>query len=572
MSVPSDPNQTRPISCPRCQQPLQAPADQGDAPLQCGRCGCSWTVTGDKAGASTLHEESSADGSTVAAPLHDAGATLPPTPVARLAPADGGSSVRPGDGAAPQRSARRSAAAPSLRCLRCKHPFRAAPDKIGAVQKCKHCDCRFRVVRDKTGGFFVQEEAADLPSAAPESHAPAASAPGRGRWLWTAVLASLLVVAVAAGTFYLFFPSTANVVSLGKYGGIEIGSTGVKMVGVEFFQTDEGVRERLLNEPVDANPKIADLPNGADDFDDRALQRAVAQVGDYFDALMKLGAPADHIYVACSSGVLSPFNDASRERNRDRLVKAIRDKIGKEPAFIDPREEAKLAFQEIVPADEWDDAVLIDVGGYNTKGGGYVRKGTFLDFNVKMGVSGFEKSVLKAKRDDESFLDAAQRLLKTEVEKPLDEDLAAVSQLKDRKKIYFLGGVPWALASYTRPAEFYAPSRLTANSYQRRFRAADILAFNEMVCGRSPADIRAGVTSQLAGKEKEVVEAVEENLDKLQRDVFKKPDRLVGGAQILLAIDKAFAVRAEDKEIWVFRHGQVAWLLGYIKAQSGRAE
>ncbi len=607
MPVLSAGNLTPSLPCPRCGQPLKPPSDKSDSLVQCEHCGRPLRATRDNNGAYSVHEEPAAAPPSVASSPthHDPGATLPPTPSARIAAAAAGVPEVFAQTPAPGRSARASTSFPALRCVRCKNPFRPSPEKIGGVVKCKRCQCRLRVIRDEAGAYSVYEDSAgstvttsatrppqSIPGASgqgmistvafpagpqPPTPAPAGAAPARqihGRRLWIASLVGLLlVVAVGFGALYVFFPSQPGVVSLGKYGGIEVGSTGVKMVGVEYFKTSDGVRELLLAEPRDANPKIADLPDGAGDFDGRALERTVAQVSDYFDALAKLGAPPANIYVACSSGVLSPFQtDESRLRNRDRLAQAIREKTGKEPAFVEPHEEAKLAFQEIVPADEWADAVLIDVGGYNTMGGGYVRKNTFLDFNVRVGVSSFDKKVLKDKREGESFRDAAQRCLTTEVEKPLDADLAAVSELKDRKKVYFLGGVPWALATYTRPADFYAPSRLTANSYQRRFHAADLLAFNDMVCSSTPADIRANVKSQTAGKEKEVVEAVDENLDKIQKDVFKKADRLVSGAQILLAIDKAFAMNSGDKEVWIFRHGQVAWLLGYMKAQSGHAE
>ena len=241
----------------------------------------------------------------------------------------------------------------------------------------------------------------------------------------------------------MFFPFKATIVSLGKYGGIDVGSTGVKMVGVEYFQTDAGVRERLLAEPSDVNPQIGDLRRGTDDFDDRALERTVSQVGDYFDALTKLGVPSANIYIACSSGVLASFKtEESRQRNRERLAKAIHEKTGKAPDFIDARAEAKYAFEEIVPPSEWSDALLIDIGGHDIRGGAFIRQDTFLDFHAKVGPSSFATKA-GADKDRESFVSAARGPLKSEVEEPLDADLAPVSQLRDRRKIYFLGSVPW---------------------------------------------------------------------------------------------------------------------------------
>ena len=261
--------------------------------------------------------------------------------------------------------------------------------------------------------------------------------------------------------FYILPFGKSAPVSLGKYGGVEIGSTGVKMVGVEYFKTDEGVTETLLDEPADANTHLGDLTEGTSDFDDRDLQKTVDQVNDYLVALGNLGVPAENQYVAYSSGLRAPFKaDEDWKRNQDRLVNALRGKTGEDAAYVDAHDEAKFAFQELVPPKEWTESVLIDIGSHNIKGGGYARKDIFLDFSVNTGVSMFEKKVTEARdKDKETFAEAAGRLRKTEVEAPLQKDLAEASQLKSRPKVYLLGGLPWALATYTRPLEFYAPPK-----------------------------------------------------------------------------------------------------------------
>jgi hypothetical protein len=519
---------------------------------------------------------------------------------------------------------------PSLHCPRCKQPFRIPQNKVGALLRCKRCDFHFRVAHEKTGGYIVRKDAAapsskptmpasdslrtneddtilgkPLPSAngptgaaedfnrtlpgkwiapaksaaAPKSAnrpAPAAGGRPRGNVLGVALLA-VVVLAGLAVLGFLFFPWKGNAaqpggaapVSLGKYGGVEIGSTGVKRVGVEYFQTPGGVREHLLDEPQDDNPKLADQLNAAGDFDDRVLQRTVDCVGDYFDGLKKLGVPPENIYIGCSSGVLLPFknNDAALQRNRDRLVKAVRDATNRDPQFIDAHREARFAFEEIVASDERADSVLIDVGGGNIKGGGFLRKDDFKDFNVAAGVSSFEKKVAKAQRPDEQFVDAAARLSEAEIEKPLDAELKDLQPLLERKKVHFIGGLPWAMTTYMHPVEFYTPN--ANGSYYCRVPAEDLIQFGGLVRGKKPTEIRADVLAKTADQKKEVADAVAANVDKIQKEVFQKSDRLVGGAQILAALDKKFGVTAQNKEVWVFRYGHVAWLLRFVQEQSG---
>ena len=84
MSTASDPNQAPTLSCPRCQQPFPTSAASLDGQAKCQNCGCFLRVTRDASGVAEICQEESAERSTVASHLHDPGATLPPTPMARL--------------------------------------------------------------------------------------------------------------------------------------------------------------------------------------------------------------------------------------------------------------------------------------------------------------------------------------------------------------------------------------------------------------------------------------------------------------------------------------------------------
>ncbi|HVS37813.1 MAG TPA: hypothetical protein VMS17_19805, partial [Gemmataceae bacterium] len=409
----------------------------------------------------------------------------------------------------------------------------------------------------------------------PADAAPAASlgaTSSKGNAIAFALLAVVVGVGLAVLGYQFFHGKVSNAapaapVSLGKYGGIEIGSTGVKRVAVEYFQTDEGVKEVLLDE-LDFNPRLGDV-KGAPEFNPVALKDTLAGVGDYYDALTKMGVPAGNVYVGCSSGVLEPFSDeAVRQRNHDVLFKAVREKTGGlEPVFIEAHNEAMYGFQLVVPKSEWADAVLIDVGGNNIKGGGFIR-GTFRDFTVPAGSSSFEKKVSEARAKDEAFAAAAQRLSEKEIGAPLDAELGSKIELKERKKVYLLGGLPWALATYTHPVEFYNGAA-EGQYYCRLDLGTDLDLFGRMVRGEKPDAIRAEVLAKAAAQKKDVIDALTDNVNKIQKDVFQKQDRLVGGAEMLAILDGRFAMRAENKGVCVFRYGQVAWLLRFVQERSG---
>lgn len=613
MPSPSPANQKLALRCLRCKHPLRISLDKLTKLLKCAHCGCHFRVTKAQGAGYVAREEGAA-----ARPAAPASGAAPPPYVATIrqerpptAPHLPGSAPPNTDA---DRTMKGKSVAPLPDWLAENAPhvrgFAAMgkpserpgphPGEPGAADADADRTVMGKPIAPPVNGRPrppaphrpVSGKAAapnpprvlagDRRPPAPKGTAPPGPMPVRGDsgggWKWVVALLGVLVL-IAGGTaaaFYWLPLGKPAPVSLGKYGGVEIGSTGVKMVGVEYVKTDEGVTETLLAEPTDANPKLADLPEGASDFDDRALQKTVDQVNDYLVALGTLGVPADNQYVAYSSGVRAPFKaDEDWKRNQDKLVNALRGKTGKDAAYVDAHDEAKFSFQELVPPAEWTESVLIDIGGNNIKGGGYARKNLFLDFSVNAGVSMFEKKVTKARdKAKETFAEAAGRLRKTEVEAPLQKDLAESSQLKSRPKVYLLGGLPWALATYTRPLEFYAPAPpkgVGREAFLRKLQPEDIGKFDDMVRTKKPAEIKSDIKVLVAGN-KDVETVANENVDKIQTEVFVKSDRLIGGAQILRALDQEFALTDPKKEVRGFRYGQVAWLLGYVRSKSGHTD
>jgi hypothetical protein len=125
------------------------------------------------------------------------------------------------------------------------------------------------------------------------------------------------------------------------------------------------------------------------------------------------------------------------------------------------------------------------------------------------------------------------------------------------------------MATYTHPIDFYAPVGGDRPNYHRPLAATDFNRFDVMVCAKSPAQIKIELEQSAAGKGNDIEKALSENIDKIQAEVFQKEDRIVGGAQILLVVADEFNLVSKEKEVTTFRYGQVAWLLGYVKARSG---
>jgi hypothetical protein len=504
---------------------------------------------------------------------------------------------------------------PALRCPRCMNPFKIPLDKLGMLARCKPCGCQFRVYQDPGGKFDVRGEvhpgavetlpdgirplpqpqpvlptpggirpvlAAVAPVGVPAVATPVAAG-GRSRRKWWLVgLLALVGLGTLAALGYWLFPTKAGPVSLGKYGGIAIGSTGVKMIGLEYYRTPAGVRYRILAEPEDENPKLTnDLGKAKSDFARKNFDKTVRAVRRYFEKLHdKLGVPKANIRIVCSSGVLAKFqDDQARKRNRDRLVAEIRDRTGKTPEFLDPDQEAEFALQAMVPRRDWKKAVVVDIGGENIKGGGYDDDGAIVSFEIRRaGVKSFARLVKnrlakRKKRDKVTFATLADRLARGEIAGLLRQELKPV--LLKRQKIYFIGGIAWAMATYTNPAEFYAGAAATPPRYRSRIFPNDFEKFEQIVCTKEPREIKNALVKGVEG-EGAWAGQVEKNLQKIQQVVFKDPKKLQGGAQILLAVAREFRLTIDrvellkrPKETFGFRYGHVAWLIGYLGARSG---
>jgi hypothetical protein len=550
-------------------------------------------------------------------------------------------------------------------------------DKVGLLVRCKSCSCRFRVVAEGAGKYGVREEVAATeppippppsapkaphpikikpPASPPQNKAaalakpapkvaangsPPAKAPaatprsaqparppqsGAMRWVPVVLLGIILAAAVAIGGLLLFpdlLPSkeqqSGSVVPLGKYGGIEVGSTGIKRIAVEYFQVGNDVKVRLLDEPVDVNANLSDPKQEKHThFDPDLLRHARGHIRDYYKALHNTnGIPDDHIFVVCSSGVLANFTDPDAlARNRKDLTEAIREETGRTPGFVDAHDEAKYALQATVPAKDRLEAVLVDIGGENIKGGSFDTRGNFYDFTVKGGVKGFEREVAKAVPlaakarapvtawslvaqaacrqsipagaapflsgvaaavipDGLEYLSAftatARRLRETKVEAPLRRDLTIGQDLRDRKKVYFLGGIAWAMSTYVRPDEFYSHSYGDQPRYHNTIAAKDFDDFAAMVQELGPEAIKAKVLAGLP-KNELWVKDVRSNIDKIQKEVFKGRERLIGGAQVLRGVANELGIGKEPREIFGYRYGHIAWLLGYVGEQSGHVK
>jgi exopolyphosphatase/pppGpp-phosphohydrolase len=211
--------------------------------------------------------------------------------------------------------------------------------------------------------------------------------------------------------------------------------------------------------------------------------------------------------------------------------------------FITSETEARLLVKGGIPPSKYLNALILDIGGGNTKGGfvGLFNDDNFvfLPLNLNLGtITLTEKIKKKAKNEDFlEYLKTTSRFkdsLGFEVDKMYD-----VRPLSKKKKfIYMSGGAVWAFATLSATKE--------------------IENFHEFTI----QDVR-NYQVQLLGDFSKFEEAAKNNkdIDRVLKTYSLK--HLISANELLIStLEKIES--PEEKKIYFVKQGQIAWLLAYV--------
>jgi exopolyphosphatase/pppGpp-phosphohydrolase len=181
------------------------------------------------------------------------------------------------------------------------------------------------------------------------------------------------------------------------FGGIEIGSKGVKITVVDIQNPKKAIFE--IKDFWTENTGIArgisiDGNLQKDDIDKTAI--IVAQ--NYYKLLNEYKIEDAKIFIIGSSGV-------AMAKNTDDLVAKVKELTKKTMDFITSETEAKLLVKGGIPPSRYLNALILDIGGGNTKGGfvGVFNDDNFvfMPLNLNLGtITLTEKIKKKAKNED----------------------------------------------------------------------------------------------------------------------------------------------------------------------------
>ncbi|WP_231956385.1 hypothetical protein [Posidoniimonas polymericola] len=335
-----------------------------------------------------------------------------------------------------------------------------------------------------------------------------------------------------------------------RFGGIEIGAKGVKWVAIDLELGD-------LRNPVtivasgDENTTLSAL--GGASFHPGALRATIQTVGDFYHHLHEaLHVPDDQIFIVVSSGLPKAEN---LQALKDGIAEFTRHAVD----VLSVEEEVRLGICGlcIQEQDRLGDALVIDVGSGNTKGGYLVPAA----FKKREAITTFElpgtvtlttavQSIAADRHVD--FCQASLEARHSVLEPSISHQLQRHEDLESRRLVYMNGGVVWALATFLHPEMLeYAnvPLRLDElHQIRETLRSAN---------GEYPP-VDASLLSA----------AVTEEISRAKQ-VFT-PENLMAGSEILCALGENLSF--EDRAVYFVRNGRVAWLLGYVSAKGRESQ
>lgn len=333
------------------------------------------------------------------------------------------------------------------------------------------------------------------------------------------------------------------------YAGIEIGSKGVKAtVLVLTPRADDGydVNEpfrRSINTTIIAGVKA----KGA--FDPQSIEETAKAVKELQDQILaNYQVDKNSLHIVGSSAV-------AKAANRDQLAEKVKELTGHTLGYINKDEEVLYNLVGSIPADKVLKALSVDIGSGNTKIGYWDKTGNngkVVAVEIPLGTVTLTDAVAKAGDDPKALLNAADRVLKDELGPKLQEAMAKTPGYRNRRPVYLVGGIVWAITTLTKPGNSQDFVKLTP---------ADIDAFMNGIKNDPDAFLNPSLAHV---KDAETRKWAEGQVTAV-KDVFT-PENMLSGAKLL----KTVFTDMKFKEGYFARWG--SWLAGKVYLQGKEAE
>lgn len=388
---------------------------------------------------------------------------------------------------------------------------------------------------------------------------PVDSRGGGGRKTLLVAILLLLIVGAGVAGYFVFTKENEPVFVKKDYGIIEISTTSIKALVVRPFPVGDSYDFEMVKEFDSLAISAAKLQEDGKAFDPKTLEQAMSHVQSFYELFQKepYSLPPERIAIIRSSGVVAGFEDVkSLDTNRKLLVEKVRERTGLKLDPLSPEDEGKYITRFVIPEREIPEAMLLDIGGGNIKGGLFDESGLYISTDVSTGTSRFTKEVEKAAKPDRSDFQAiAAALSRSLVYDKIRVELANTPQLRERKKIYLCGGITWVWRTFARPN---APEQLLVEMTHD-----DIDKLRKLVVGNSMEEAEAKVLAEVTD------ERQREFIGKQIKSIKKKftIEQVRAGVEILAATSDAYEF--PKKQLLFYSKGPAAPNMGYLLYRLG---
>lgn len=344
-----------------------------------------------------------------------------------------------------------------------------------------------------------------------------------------------MIYKIRAIALLIVFMSLKAVAQNGLYGGIEIGSKGIKMTVLEVDNIKRGNYTKLesWSENVGIAKGISIDGKLAKEDIDLAAQVVLSN-------LLKIRndfkVEDGNIFVVGSSGVAMADNIAD-------LVTAVKTVTDKDLVFIDAATEGKMLLKGCIPPKQYSSSMVLDIGGGNTKGG-YVDPNNdeelvFFPLSLNYGTITLTESVLKKTKNNSiaEFTDKSFEflpILRNQIKAMYDSKPQAL----EKENIYLSGGAIWA---------FYTLTNGESKNVFSDFKLEDVLYYDAILKNNFDKFVEMGKT------DKEVARVLKTYTQKY----------LISGSNLLLVTLEAIP-NISEKKLFFAKEGQIAWLVSYV--------
>jgi exopolyphosphatase/pppGpp-phosphohydrolase len=334
----------------------------------------------------------------------------------------------------------------------------------------------------------------------------------------------------------IFFIFTINSFSNTLFGGIEIGSKGVKITILdvenakkniftlkEFWTENVGIAKGIS---VDGNLALEDID---------AASKIV--LDNYILLLSKYKVENQNIFIVASSGV-------GMAKNTDVLANKIKELTKKELDIISSKLESKLMFRGSVTKKLYLNSLILDIGGGNTKGGFVELKNedinVFYPFNLNLGTVTLTEKItktMKDKNDTNEFIDKLF-MYNNELDKQVKEMYLERPEFKDKSNIYMTGGAVWAF--------FVLSGNFEVDNFSE-FTYEDVQYYDAVLKNNFKK------FTDLSEGNKEAARVLR---------TYNQKSLIAANAIFMRALENLTDL--DNKKLFFVKQGQIAWLLSYV--------